>query len=228
MFGLARQVTARQDLDDVLTETLRCLRSIAQFGGGSIQLLDDEGWIQMAASDPIAPAHVMAQRVPLGTSIAGRVILTEQAIYLPDLNVAQMPGSNRRVSTGVRSYLAVPLVVDGRAIGVLQIDAPELNAWTEEERAVFVAVAPVVAAAIQNARAHARAAAARARAAAAEARLARAGAIVQTAYAAARDGEHAEVLRQLATLDRLLADHAAAAAEPDAVKLPDQRVIARP
>src|SRR3954449_4904163 len=146
LLRLARQVTARQDLDDVLAEALRCLRPLLSFGGGSIQLLDDEGWIQMAASDPIAPAHVMAQRVPLGTSIAGRVILTEQAIYLPDLNVAQMPGSNRRVSTGVRSYLAVPLVVDGRAIGVLQIDAPELNAWTEEERAVFVAVAPVVAA----------------------------------------------------------------------------------
>src|SRR5436190_4945290 len=148
MFGLARQVTARQDLDDVLTETLRCLRSIARFGGGSIQLLDDEGWIQMAASDPIAPAHVMAQRVPLGTSVAGRVILTEQAIYLPDLEVTQLSSGGggsagaKRVSTGVRSYLAVPLVVDGRAIGVLQIDSTAADAWTEVQRSVFLSIAP--------------------------------------------------------------------------------------
>src|SRR3954463_782695 len=131
LLRLARQVTARQDLDDVLGEALRCLRPLVTFGGGSIQLLDDEGWIQMAASDPVAPEHVMAQRVPLGSSIAGRVILTEQPIYLPDLHVAQLPGqTTKRVSTGVRSYFAVPLVADGRAIGVLQIDSGEPDAWT--------------------------------------------------------------------------------------------------
>src|SRR5690349_11505927 len=81
---LARQVTARHDLDDVLAETLRCLRPLVDFGGGSIQLLDDEGWIQMAAADPVAPPHVLAQRVPLGTSVAGRIVLTEKPIYLPD------------------------------------------------------------------------------------------------------------------------------------------------
>src|SRR6476469_5426166 len=75
---LARQVTARHDLDDVLAETFRCLRPLVDFGGGSIQLLDDDGWIQMAAADPVAPAHVLAQRVPLGTSIAGRIVLTEK------------------------------------------------------------------------------------------------------------------------------------------------------
>src|SRR3954463_13872936 len=134
LLRLARQVTARQDLDDVLGEALRCLRPLVTFGGGSIQLLDDEGWIQMAASDPVAPEHVMAQRVPLGSSIAGRVILTEQPIYLPDLNVAQLPGQTRRVAIGVRSYYGVPLVADGRAIGVLQIDSPEPSAWTDAER----------------------------------------------------------------------------------------------
>src|SRR3954447_20264029 len=134
LLRLARQVTARQDLDDVLGEALRCVRPLLAFGGGSIQLLDDEGWIQMAASDPIAPEHVMAQRVPLGSSIAGRVILTEQAVYLPDLNVTAMPGPNKRVSTGVRSYLGVPLVADGRAIGGLPIDSCEADAWRDGDR----------------------------------------------------------------------------------------------
>src|SRR3954449_4511556 len=132
LLRLARQVTARQDLDDVLAEALRCLRPLLSFGGGSIQLLDDEGWIQMAASDPVAPEHVMTQRVPLGSSIAGRVILTEQAVYLPDLNLSKMPGPAKRVSTGVRSYFGVPLVADGRAIGVLQIDASAADAWKQD------------------------------------------------------------------------------------------------
>src|SRR3954467_3412154 len=87
---LARQVTGRHDLDDVLTETFRCLRPLVSFGGGSIQLLDDEGYIQMAAADPPAPPHVLAHRVPLGTSVAGRIVLTEQPAYLSDL-IAEAP-----------------------------------------------------------------------------------------------------------------------------------------
>src|SRR3954471_20683413 len=87
LLRLARQITGRHDLDDVLAEALRCLRPLVDFGGGSIQLLDDEGWIRMAASDPIAPPHVMSQRIPLASSVAGRVILTEHPVYLPDLVV---------------------------------------------------------------------------------------------------------------------------------------------
>src|SRR3954447_170962 len=238
LLRLARQVTARQDLDDVLGETLRCLRPLLRFAGGSIQLLDDDGWIQMAASDPAAPDHVMAQRVPLGTSVAGRVILTEQPVYLPDLNVAHLPGQSRGTSSGVRTYLGVPLVADGRAIGVLQVDSAASDAWTEGERALFLRVAPIVAAAIQGARAHARASAARARAEAAEARLSAARSLVQSARECSRHRQQRELDQYLDSLERVL--RAATRYEPSAmasrpepatdlppVQLPDQRAAAQ-
>jgi GAF domain-containing protein len=230
LFRLARQVTARQDLDDVLGETLRCLRPLVAFSGGSIQLLDDEGWIQMAACDPIAPEHVMAQRVPLGRSIAGRVILTEQPIYLPDLNLTQVSGPAKRVSNGVRSYYAVPLVADGRAIGVLQIDSCETNAWSDEDRSLFLSIAPVVAAAIQSARAYARASAARARAEAAESRLTAARTLLEAARSCRRQGDERDLDRQLELLHRLLATPSTIAEPVETgylVRLPDQRVAAQ-
>src|SRR3954451_6928220 len=229
LLRLARQVTARQDLDDVLGEALRCLRPLVTFGGGSIQLLDDEGWIQMAASDPVAPEHVMAQRVPLGSSIAGRVILTEQPIYLPDLNLSKMPGPAKRVSTGVRSYFGVPLVADGRAIGVLQIDSCEADAWNEDARALSLTVAHIVASAIQSARAYARAGAARARAEAAESRLLAARTMLESARQCGRNGDQNDLERHLDRLERLLAT---VKREPvhaeETVKLPDQRAVAYP
>ena len=227
LFRLARQVTARQDLDDVLTETLRCVRPLLTFGGGSIQLLDDDGWIRMAASDPIAPAHVMEQRVPLGTSVAGRVILTEQPVYISDLEATQISGKGKRISAGVRSYLAVPLVADGRAVGVLQIDSPDPDAWHEDDRALFLSIAPIVAAAIQSARAYARAAAARARAEAAEARLHAARKLVEAARECSRGGTQRELDRNLDRLHRLLGslvEHPGhQAMDMEALKLPDQR-----
>lgn len=205
MLRLARHVTARHDLDDVLAEVFRCLRPIVTFGGGSIQLLDDEGWIQMAASDPVAPAHVMAQRVPLGSSVGGRVILTESPIYLADIESGESGTEGRRVSDGVRSYLGVPLVADGRAIGLLQVDSPQPDAWTDDQRAIFLGVAPIVAAAIQNARAYARAGSARVRADAVESRLAEARKLVAGARSAERAGDPIEVGRCLAKLEALLA-----------------------
>jgi GAF domain-containing protein len=207
LLRLARQITGRHNLDDVLSEVLRCLRPLVDFGGGSIQLLDDEGWIRMAASDPIAPAHVMSQRIPLGSSVAGRVILTEHPVYLPDIQVdsdtaGQQPG--RRVSSGVRSYFAVPLVADGRAIGVLQVDSSKPEAWADGERAVFLAAAPIVASAIQNARAHSQVASAQTRTETIEKRLADAQTLVAAARLSLRNGDRQALERQLSRIEAVL------------------------
>jgi two-component system, NtrC family, sensor kinase len=205
LLTLARRITARHDLDDVLAETFRCLRPLVPFGGGSIQLVDDEGWIQMAAADPAAPDYVMAHRVPLGGSVAGRVILTEQPTYLSDLETDE-PRSRRAISTGVRSYFAVPLIADGQAIGVLQVDSATPSAWTDGQRIIFVSVAPVVAAAIQNARAHARAASARIQARSADRKLAEARALTTTIRACLEAGDAAALDRQLQRLEGLLGE----------------------
>src|SRR4051812_23081681 len=174
----------------------------------------------MAASDPIAPEHVMEQRVPLGSSIAGRVILTEQAVYLPDLNLATMPGPNRRVSTGVRSYLGVPLVADGRAIGVLQVDSSQSNAWSDADRATFLCAAPVVAAAIQNARSQDRVSSAQSRTEAIEKRLTDARHLVAAARASVRNGDRLQLERQLSRIDELLSGTESSGT---LVRLPRQR-----
>lgn len=206
LLTLARRITARHDLDDVLAETFRSLRPLVPFGGGSIQLVDDEGWIQMAAADPAAPEHVMAHRVPLGGSVAGRVILTEHPIYLPDLENDTRSRSRDAVSTGVRSYFAVPLIADGQAIGVLQVDSATPSAWTDAQRLVFASVAPVVASAIQNARAHARAASARIQARNADRKLAEARALTTTIRACLDAGDADALDRQLQRLEDLLGE----------------------
>lgn len=202
---LARQITSRHDLDDVLADTFRVLRPLVAFGGGSIQLVDDEGWIRIATADPVAPPHVMAQRVPLATSVAGRVVLTERPVYLPDIDSETLPLQRRKaVAPGVHSYLAVPLVADGGAIGLLQIDSPEPDAWDESERELLMSVAPVVAAAIQNARAHARVASARAHSASATRRVQEARTVAAALRIAHVRGDTTEIERLISRLDNVL------------------------
>jgi GAF domain-containing protein len=156
VLDLAREVTARHDLADVLATTLSGLRRLVTFGGGSIQLLDEDGWISMAAADPPAPEDVMAIRIPLGASAGGRVILTERPVYLPDVRVESDVPSKNVTPGGIRSYFGVPLMADGQAVGLVQLDSPEPDAWSEADRLVVMCSAPAISAAITNARAAAR------------------------------------------------------------------------
>jgi GAF domain-containing protein len=108
------------------------------------------------------------------------------------------------VAAGVRSYFGIPLLADGAAIGVLQVDSPEPDAWTEEDRELFLAVAPIVASSIQNARAHARAEAARNATAAASRRLSEARQLLAALRVARQCGAHHEEELLLATLESVV------------------------
>src|SRR3954468_24564533 len=55
--SLARTVTGRLDLADVLAATLSELRTLIAFTGGSIQLVDDEGWIRLPAAGAPRARH---------------------------------------------------------------------------------------------------------------------------------------------------------------------------
>src|SRR3954468_15621312 len=131
--SLARTVTGRLDLADVLAATLTELRTLIAFTGGSIQLVDDEGWIRLAAADPAAADELFDVRIPLDSTVAGRIVLTERPIYLPDIHaIDALPPPPPKASLspdGVRSYCGVPLLAEGRAIGVLQLDSNQPAAW---------------------------------------------------------------------------------------------------
>jgi signal transduction histidine kinase len=94
-------------------------------------------------------------RIPVGTGIGGGIVAEGEPRYLPDIladgDVA--PSARKRSSShGVRSYFGIPLITEGRSIGLLQIDSTDVDAWTEEDRLVLIAFAPIVGAAVQNAR----------------------------------------------------------------------------
>ena len=159
ILDLARKVTAARDLDDVLATTFVALRELLDFGGGSIALVDDEGWISFAATDPPATPEAMAMRIRVGDGITGRIVQTGEPEYIGDIHVHPDVTPERRaksVSAGVIAWFGVPLITEGRAIGVLQIDSSVPDAWSDEERVLLLSFTPIVAAAVQNARLHAR------------------------------------------------------------------------
>jgi len=154
---LARDITGSLDLQEVLATSLAGLRRLVSFGGGSIQLVHDDG-LGLVAADPPAPAEAYALRIPLGEGVGGIIAERGEPIYIPDIfRDDRVPGPGRRaLSPGIRSYFGVPLIGSGRPIGILQVDSPVVDGFPSQARALVTAVAPAIAAAVQNARVYAR------------------------------------------------------------------------
>ena len=154
LLDLARDMTGGQDLTTVLDRTFAALRQVVDFTGGSVQLIDETNHLRLAATDPPATPEAMAMRVPVGQGVGGTIALTGEPRYIPDIGADAAVTDERRrksVSHGVRSWFGVPLITEGRVIGLLQIDSVQPDAWDDADRFVVLAFTPIVAAAVQNA-----------------------------------------------------------------------------
>jgi K+-sensing histidine kinase KdpD len=157
MASVAREIGPALELQRVLQIVLDAMRRLLDFNGGSIGLIDEKG-VYMAAWDPIesvTPEVAATLRVPIGQGIVGRVVQQGQTIYSPDLRADERVSPEtvgRNTNTKIVSYLAVPLVVLGEVIGVIQVDSNDLDAFDHDDQILLEGLATQVAGAIESAR----------------------------------------------------------------------------
>jgi signal transduction histidine kinase len=154
--SLARRIGPALELQPVLREAMAAMRSLVDFRGGTVGLVDERG-VYVAAADPPVSEDVAAARVPVGTGLAGRCVATAAPIYSPDIGADDRVDQGLRntgTNRGVCSYLGVPLVCLGEVIGVLQVDSAEEDAFDLDDLHVLEGIATQVAGAIESARHH--------------------------------------------------------------------------
>lgn len=154
LLDAARDITGCVDLTAVMETTFDALRRLISFTGGSIQLVDGDV-VRLAATDPPATPEALAATLRVGEGISGGIAATGEPRYLPDITISAAVTAKRRrsnTSGGVRSWYGVPLVAEGRVIGVLQIDSTSVDAFSEEDRLILLSFASVVASAVRTAR----------------------------------------------------------------------------
>src|SRR4029079_2100982 len=64
--GVSRDIRPALELAPVLSTVLRAMRSLVDFRGGTIQLIDDDDQVRVAAADPPVSPEVAAARSPMG------------------------------------------------------------------------------------------------------------------------------------------------------------------
>jgi sigma-B regulation protein RsbU (phosphoserine phosphatase) len=87
--------------------------------------------------------------VRFGQGIVGAAADLRQTVVVPD--VSKDP-RYVLLNPDTRSEMATPLIYRGRVIGVVDLESPQLNYFTEEHVRIFSTLAPQIAIAIENAR----------------------------------------------------------------------------
>ena len=139
-------------LDDLLVALLDRITLALRADTAAVLLLDDEGLILHArAAKGIEEEVEQGVRIPVGRGFAGRVVAECRAIAIPDVDHADILNPILR-EKGIRSLLGVPLLVEGRPIGVLHVGTLTPRLFDETDRDLLQLAADRAALAIDHAR----------------------------------------------------------------------------
>ncbi|HVO82270.1 MAG TPA: GAF domain-containing protein [Terriglobales bacterium] len=154
LLEVADVVNTTLDLDTTLRRVAELVRKVIDYEIFAILLLNEktqELRVRFQVGHPREIAERL--RIKVGEGVTGVAAQRREAILVDD--VSKDP---RYISSvpGVRSELAVPLIVKNRLIGVIDIESPRPNHFDEEHKRLLTLIASRMAVGIENARLYTR------------------------------------------------------------------------
>ncbi|MBN2547534.1 MAG: GAF domain-containing protein [Anaerolineales bacterium] len=150
---LGRKVTSLLDLDGVLASVVDAAVELTGAEEGSLLLLDDAtGELYMRAGRNFQEDFVRTFRLPIRDTLAGQVLRTGKPLFIDEKTPQKI-----KTSYLVYTIIYVPLIVQERVIGVLEVDNRQShNPFSEYHIALVSALAEYASIAIENARLYSR------------------------------------------------------------------------
>ena len=150
---IAEEVNASLDLDEVLSRAAALIKKHIDYEIFGV-LLIQEGVLKYRFAIGYPRDLAENLRIPVGQGITGTAALTGRSVCVGDVST-----DPRYINAldNVRSELAVPLMIQGHAIGVLDIQSDQLDYFTTEQQNILILLASRLAVAIENARLYERA-----------------------------------------------------------------------
>ncbi len=138
-------------LDELLRELLSRLQAIMQVDNAAILLLDEsERMLTVHAARGPEEAVVAQVHVPLGQGFAGRIAASRVPLLVEDLS--QLEVVNPLLRETLRSVVGVPLLIEGRVLGVVHVGTARRRRFTSHDVELLQKAADRVAMAVDRAR----------------------------------------------------------------------------
>lgn len=147
---IGEEVNASLNLDEVLAHTAVLIKRHIDYELFGVLLVDADGlYLQHRFAIGYPPGLAENLRVPIGQGITGTAAATGHSVRVGD--VSADPRYINAIES-VRSELAVPLMLRGKCVGVLDIQSQQADYFTKDQQSILTMLASRLAVAIENAR----------------------------------------------------------------------------
>jgi sigma-B regulation protein RsbU (phosphoserine phosphatase) len=146
---LSQRFSSILDLDELLGKIAETVRTLTNYDAFSIYLVDAEHQVLRHRFSVRYDQRVQLDNIPLGKGLTGAAVEARAPVRVR--NIAEDP---RYIAShaDILSEIAVPLMVQDRVVGVLDLESDRLGFFTEDNQQALTLLAPQIASSIENAR----------------------------------------------------------------------------
>lgn len=150
--NISREFSSILDLNELLSKITSTMRELMNYDAFSILLVDHDARALRHLFSIRYDKRVNIDNVPLGKGITGAAAESREAVRVHDTTkdpryIASHPD--------IRSEVAVPLIVQDRVVGVMDLESDRVGYFTDEHVRILSLLAPQVASSVENARLYA-------------------------------------------------------------------------
>jgi len=152
LYEIGKKLSSSLKLNEVLDEIMRSLKQVVDYDAGGVFLVDQDnkeiGSFYTVGYD-VAKEPLM--HLKIGQGLIGHVTKSGEPVIVPDVSADERYVNTR---TATKSEIVVPIVLDDRIIGVVNLESDLLNAYDKHHVSLMSAFASQAAISIERARLH--------------------------------------------------------------------------
>jgi sigma-B regulation protein RsbU (phosphoserine phosphatase) len=152
LYEVGKKLSGTLNLSEVLEEILNSLKKLVAFDNGSVFLVDPEQ-LDLKSIYTVGYAKEVEDKMQLkfGQGLVGHVASTGEALIVSDVS-----SDSRYISAdaATRSEIVVPIQLNGRLIGIINLESHEASAYDDQSLSLVTAFASQAAISIERATLH--------------------------------------------------------------------------
>ena len=146
---ISRELTSILNLSGLLGKIAEAMRALINYDAFSILLVDHEARALRHRFSIRHDQRVDIDNIPLGKGITGAAATSREVVRVHDTT-----RDPRYIAShaDIRSEVAVPLVVQDRVVGVMDLESDRVGYFTDDHVQTLTVLAPQIASSVENAR----------------------------------------------------------------------------
>lgn len=151
VYEIGKTINATRKLDDIFNLIVARMTEVMNLKACTLRLIEsDKGRLELKAAYGLSRSYL--ERGPLDNELATYYVLEGEPVVIPDATVDMHTIYHKEAAAeGVRSILAVPITVQGEAVGIIRLLTAEVRYFSPADINFAMAVAEQCGIAVQSA-----------------------------------------------------------------------------